>query len=122
MERICDWCGRQAVTKTYRTLNVDTEFEQTSSYFECAECSQMATSDVVGRYTLLCTCPADDANYCDMFVVETAWLEQWLKRNGKTEEERNLQYFLDNHTWDETYIVYLSAKAEKKIVSEGVEV
>jgi hypothetical protein len=57
-----------------------------------------------------------------MFVVETAWLEQWLKRNGNTEEERNLQYFLDNYTWDETYIVYLSAKAEKKIVSEGVEV
>lgn len=35
----CDWCGRPAIVRTFRTLYPDTEAEITSSYFECAECA-----------------------------------------------------------------------------------
>jgi len=42
----CDWCGKPAVILTYRTLYVDTEFENTSKYFECEACSQKRTEDL----------------------------------------------------------------------------
>lgn len=42
----CDWCGKRAVTRTYRTLYEDTEFEQTSSFFECAACAVKPTSEL----------------------------------------------------------------------------
>lgn len=48
-ERLCDWCGRRAVTSTYRTLYEDTEFEQTSQYFECAECASKPTKDIIAK-------------------------------------------------------------------------
>jgi hypothetical protein len=37
--RLCDFCGRPAVTRQYRTLYEGTECEQTSSYFLCARCA-----------------------------------------------------------------------------------
>ena len=121
----CDWCGRPAVTKTYRTLNVDTEFEQTSSYCECKECSRLTTEEAAGKHTILCTFPDSDADYCKQFVVETEWLKKELTHNGKLgkdngEREEMLRNFLDEYTWDETYFIYMSAMAEKTIVSEHV--
>lgn len=109
---ICDWCGRPAVTKSYRTLNEGTEFEQTCSYFECEECSRLATEDVAGRYIALCTFPDDDADYCKMFVVETAWLKGQIS---------DLEDFLDNYVWDETWPLYLLSKGQMKLVSEWKE-
>lgn len=44
----CDWCGRPAIIKTCRTFYEDTEFEQTSSYFECEECARKSNADVTG--------------------------------------------------------------------------
>lgn len=47
--RRCDWCGKMAVTRTYRTLYEDTEFENTSSFYECAECAAKPTSEILGQ-------------------------------------------------------------------------
>ena len=44
--RLCDWCGKPAVTMTYRTLYEGTEFEQTSKYCECSECAEKANAKV----------------------------------------------------------------------------
>lgn len=41
--RLCCWCGAPAEFSTYRTIYVDTEYEQASRYFECAACHQKAT-------------------------------------------------------------------------------
>lgn len=46
---LCEWCHRRpAVIKAYRTFYADTEFEQTSSYFECEECARKSNADVTG--------------------------------------------------------------------------
>ena len=111
MDRVCDWCGRPAVVNTYRTLYEGTEYEQTSSYFECAECNRLP-KDMVGRYQMLATFPDDDADYCKWFVVEKEWLEKQCK---------NLEEFLENYTWDETWPLYLLARAEDRLISEGID-
>ena len=36
---VCHWCGKPAVVVLWRTLYAGTEYEQTSKYAECAECS-----------------------------------------------------------------------------------
>ena len=109
MDTHCDWCGRPASIRRYRTLYADTEFEQTSSYLECEECSALATEVVAGKYVILCTFPDDDADYCKMFVVETEWLKGYCC---------SLEEFLDNYVWDETWSVYLQAKAQNKVITE----
>lgn len=50
---LCDWCGKPAITVAYRTLYTDTEYEQTSRYYECKKCSQLATTAVVKVKPLL---------------------------------------------------------------------
>ena len=45
--RLCCWCGAPAEFSTYRTIYVDTEYEQASRYFECAACHQKATKDLI---------------------------------------------------------------------------
>lgn len=47
--RLCDWCGAPAEFTTYRTLYEDTEYEQTSRYYECAACHQKATNDLISE-------------------------------------------------------------------------
>ena len=42
----CDWCGAPAVCSSYRTLYVDTEFENTSRFFECASCAGKSTAEL----------------------------------------------------------------------------
>lgn len=44
---LCDWCGGKAITSRYRTLYEETEYEQTSQYFECRRCSRLPTDKVV---------------------------------------------------------------------------
>ena len=46
---LCDWCGRPAVLSTYRTLYENTEFEQTSQYYECEECAKLQTASLLDR-------------------------------------------------------------------------
>ena len=47
--RLCCWCGAPAEFSTYRTIYVDTEYEQASRYFECAACHQKATKDLISE-------------------------------------------------------------------------
>ena len=119
MSCLCDWCGRPAVTRTYRTLYSDTEFAQTSSYFECAECSQIPNAEIAGMYTTLCTFPDDDKDYCKVFIVKTEWLYDWWRENHDGELPVDAFYeWLQEYAWDSTWFAYLSAKAEKVVVTE----
>lgn len=43
---LCDWCGKPAIIQTYRTLYEGTEYEQTSSYFECVKCMSLPNNRV----------------------------------------------------------------------------
>ena len=115
---LCDWCGRPAITKTFRTLYEGTEGEQTSAYCECAECLKLSTNKVVGKYTSLCTFPDNDFDYCKTFVVETEWLEQYLEKNIRV---CSLKEFVDSYFWDESWFIYLAAVAQKKVISESSE-
>lgn len=123
MKPSCDWCGRPATTQTCRTTNEGTEYENTSSYWECDECNRIATKELENAYTILCTFPDNEANYCKLFVVETAWLKQGLTMHGKQgrdneEREDILRRFLDEYTWGETHSIYLTAVARNKLISE----
>lgn len=70
------------------------------------------TSDAVD----ICTFPNDDANYCHEFTIERVYLLEWLK--SQTGEKRTMDEYLDTYSWDETYFLYLQAKALGKIIEE----
>lgn len=44
---LCDWCGRRAVTSSYRTLYVGTVYENTGRYYECSKCSRLGTESLL---------------------------------------------------------------------------
>lgn len=71
----------------------------------------------------LCTFPDDDRDYCKVFSVPTEWLLDLLEKMDTFNERKgvDLQNFLDNYCWDETWFVYLQAKAEGKLLSESEE-
>lgn len=123
MEQKCNWCHRPAVTQTIRTVKEDGE-EESRTYHECEECSRLATEQVTGRYTMLCTVPDDDADYCKWFIVKTEWLKSWLQEenDGELNDEELqevLESFLENYTWDETWWAYQNAKSWDAVISEG---
>lgn len=72
--------------------------------------------------TELCTFPDDDKNYCKWFKVDLKTvldvLEELDSKNNN--EGVSLRRFLDNYVWEETLIIYEYAKANKKILMEGV--
>lgn len=68
----------------------------------------------------LCTFPNDDADYCKEFDVPQDWLIDILERLDKINERKgvNLENFLDNYIWDETWFIYLHAKNKDKLTRE----
>lgn len=68
------------------------------------------TSDTVE----LCTFPDDDKDYCKSFAVPTKWLVEVLHSLGEFNERKgvDLDNFLENYVWDETWFLYLWAKSE----------
>lgn len=66
----------------------------------------------------LCTFPHDDKDYCIYFEVPKDWLTNWIK---ETNEYSNIEYFLENYTWDETWYIYINAiEVNKLLVEEAV--
>lgn len=70
--------------------------------------------------TELCTFPNDDKDYCKVFSVPTDWLIDILERLDKVNERNgvDLENFLENYVWDETWFIYLQAKAKGKLLRE----
>lgn len=68
----------------------------------------------------LCTFPDDDKDYCKVFTVPKNWLIDILETVDSFNERKgvNLENFLDNYAWDETWFIYLQAKSQNKLISE----
>ena len=60
----------------------------------------------------LCTFPCSDSFYCRTFYVRKGWLHEQLEIGASVEK------FLEEYTWDATYFIYQSAKADYRILYE----
>ena len=66
------------------------------------------------------TFPVDDTFYSLAFVVPKEWLIDMLERMDalNNREGVDLQRFLENYIWDETYFLYSAAQAANVIIRE----
>lgn len=71
----------------------------------------------------LCTFPDDDKDYCKYFEVPESWLIDILERLDNMNERKgvDLENFLDNYVWDETWFIYELAKDKGKLIVEREE-
>ena len=71
----------------------------------------------------LCTFPDDDNDFCKLFKVQKNWLINLLEKLDSFNERKgvDIDEFLENYIWDETWFVYMQAKKEDKIIEEKVE-
>lgn len=67
------------------------------------------------------TFPDSDEYYSKVFTVPKDWLLNIMDRLDEKNERKgvNLENFLQNYVWDETWFIYLQAKAEGKLIREG---
>lgn len=69
----------------------------------------------------LCTFPDDDRDYCKYFEVPKDWLiDVWEKWNNN-KRYIDLEEFLDNYVWDETWFIYNLAKGNGALITEKEE-
>lgn len=87
--------------------------------FLCYEDTE-ACEKFVPKTTELCTFPDDDKDYCKCFTVPTDWLIDVLERidSFNNQEGVDLERFLDNYVWEETWFIYLQAKTDNKLIME----
>lgn len=66
------------------------------------------------------TFPDDDRNFSKKFTVPRSWLIDILERLDGFNERKcvDLERFLQNYIWDETWFIYLQAKKDEVIISE----
>lgn len=71
----------------------------------------------------LCTFADNDEDYCRDFVVTKGWLLEKLQFMDSCNENKgvDLEKFLDEYVWDETWAIYEAAKAEGKLLFEEVQ-
>lgn len=71
----------------------------------------------------LCTFPDDDKDYCKYFEVHEDWLIDILERLDNMNERKgvDLEEFLDNYVWDETWFIYNLAKGNGMLIMEKEE-
>lgn len=71
----------------------------------------------------LCTFPDDDKDYCKYFEVSKTWLIDILESLDNMNERKgvDLEEFLDNYIWDETWFIYELAKDKGKLIAEKEE-
>ena len=67
------------------------------------------------------TFPDDDRNYCKNFTVPKDWLIDILERLDSFNERKgvDLERFMQNYIWDETWFIYLQAKKDEVLVEES---
>ena len=68
----------------------------------------------------LCTFPDSDDDYCKVFAVTRDWLVDVLDRLDQCSEQKgvDLENFLENYVWVETWFIYEQAKAFGEILRE----
>lgn len=68
----------------------------------------------------LCTFPDSDDDYCKVFAVTRNWLVDILDRLDQCNEQKgvDLENFLENYVWEETWFIYEQAKAFGEILRE----
>ena len=66
------------------------------------------------------TFPDDDRNFSKKFTVPKSWLIDLLEKMDALNERKgvDLERFLQNYIWDETWFIYLQAKKDDVIISE----
>lgn len=71
----------------------------------------------------LCTFADDDKEYCRDFVVPKGWLIKKLEFMDSCNENKgvDLEKFLDEYVWDETWAIYEAAKTEGELLFEEVQ-
>ena len=71
----------------------------------------------------LCTFPDDDKDYCKYFEVPKTWLIEIIDSLDNMNERKgvNLEEFLNNYIWDETWFIYELAKKNDKLIMETEE-
>ncbi len=91
----------------------------TEGFDTCEDCIRW----LAGGYIDLCTFPDDDEYRCKRFVVPMDWLLATLEEIDYLNEQKgvDLQNFLDNYCFDETYAIYEMAKRKHLIVEEEQE-
>ena len=93
---------------------------ESEAWVESFDTLQKCISWLKGEYVELSTFPDDDDCYCKDFMVPTDWLISVLEKMGDLNERKgvDLQNFLDNYCWHETYAIYEMAKAGNHLIKE----
>ena len=68
----------------------------------------------------LCSFPDDDKDYCKYFEVPERWLIEILE-SMNDRKGVDLERFLENYIWDETWFIYELAKKNGKLIMEKEE-
>lgn len=68
----------------------------------------------------LCSFPDDDKDYCKYFEVPERWLIEILE-SMNDRKGVDLERFLGNYIWDETWFIYELAKKNGKLIMEKEE-
>ena len=65
----------------------------------------------------------NDDQFCRVFTVSKDWLIDILERLDGFNEQHgvDLENFLDNYCWEETWCIYCSAKQVGCVLSERIE-
>lgn len=66
----------------------------------------------------LCTFPDDDKDYCKLFSVNKDWHAENLE---KLTGEKDLEKYLEEYSWDTTFLIYNAAKTESQLIFEKEE-
>lgn len=71
----------------------------------------------------LCTFPDNDKDYCKYFEVPKTWLIRVIEGLDNTDKRKgiDLEEFLNNYIWDETWSIYELAKNNGKLIMEKEE-
>lgn len=69
----------------------------------------------------LCTFPDDDKDYCKYFEVPINWLVDIWGKWGNNKRYIDLDEFLDNYVWDESWFIYCFAKNNGQLIMEKEE-
>lgn len=88
----------------------------TEEFASLEDCLNWLNEDVIA----LSTFPDCDEHYCKVFVVPKDWLLDILERLDEMNERKgvDLENFLENYVWDETWFIYEQAKAFGEILRE----
>lgn len=107
-------CSGQTIRK-YKTLS-NKILKEIEEYRKRTNGEESKEYDTVA----LDTFPNDDRNFSRRFVVPKSWLIDILGRLDGFNERKgvDLERFLQNYIWDETWFIYLQAKKDEVIISE----